>query len=288
LPDGATTGALPVATPANHAAMPDPAIILFCYQRAHYLNASLSSLASLRDLGRFSVYVSQDGNNASVASVVTNMSSLFKPPLAKSFVHLKKPRKVRSKQTSAAWISQHYKWGLSHVFDKGHSHVIVVEEDMVFSPGRSIMLMFWERSHAFSPTVFSHFTDFLNYFESAAHLLDIDPTLWCISSWNDNCYNSDHSWSPQKLFRNSYFPGLGWMLKRETWLELKPHWIEWGNWDEGLRNLPASVTKQRDCICPELSRNKNIGAVGANMDAVWFHESFTPLAWSTEKVRGLL
>ena len=28
--------------------------------------------------------------------------------------------------------------------------------------------------------------DFLTYFTAAAPLLEEDPTLWCISSWNDN------------------------------------------------------------------------------------------------------
>lgn len=70
------------------------------------------------------------------------------------------------------------------------------------------------------------------------------------------------------------------MLQRKMWLELRPHWIEWGNWDEGLRALPASIMKNRVCICPELSRNKNIGENGVNMHAEWFRNSFSTLAWS--------
>ena len=31
--------------------------------------------------------------------------------------------------------------------------------------------------------------DFLNYMEAAAPLLDKDPSIWCISSWNDNGLN---------------------------------------------------------------------------------------------------
>ena len=38
-------------------------------------------------------------------------------------------------QPGHAWLSQHYKWGLDRVFlERGHSHVIVVEDDMMFSP----------------------------------------------------------------------------------------------------------------------------------------------------------
>lgn len=39
-------------------------------------------------------------------------------------------------QPGHAWLAQHYRWGLGRAFDrkKGHSHVVVVEDDMVFSP----------------------------------------------------------------------------------------------------------------------------------------------------------
>lgn len=74
------------------------------------------------------------------------------------------------------------------------------------------------------------------------------------------------------------------MLKREMWIELKPHWIEWGNWDEGLRALPTSISKNRDCICPELSRNKNIGVRGENMHDGFFDKSFSRLTWATSPI----
>lgn len=39
-------------------------------------------------------------------------------------------------QAGHAWLAQHYKWGLDRVFHapRSHSHVVVVEDDMVFSP----------------------------------------------------------------------------------------------------------------------------------------------------------
>ena len=39
-------------------------------------------------------------------------------------------------QPGHAWLAQHYRWGLGRAFDRkrGHSHVVVVEDDMVFSP----------------------------------------------------------------------------------------------------------------------------------------------------------
>lgn len=47
-----------LANPVVHS-MPNPAIILFCYNRVQYLNATLHSLAALPGLNRFHVYISQ-------------------------------------------------------------------------------------------------------------------------------------------------------------------------------------------------------------------------------------
>jgi hypothetical protein len=75
-----------------------------------------------------------------------------------------------------------------------------------------------------------------------------DPTLWCVSAWNDNgkaqflgeprmwvawgmpvrtkapqqsCTHTEH---PAALHRTDFFPGLGWMLTKDVWRELKPKW----------------------------------------------------------------
>lgn len=80
-----------------------------------------------------------------------------------------------SVQPGHAWLSQHYKWALDRAFlEEGHSHVIIVEDDMLFSP------------------------DFLHFFESTAVLLDHDPTLWCVSTWNDNGLKS-YDWDPVRM-----------------------------------------------------------------------------------------
>jgi alpha-1,3-mannosyl-glycoprotein beta-1,2-N-acetylglucosaminyltransferase len=56
-----------------------------------------------------------------------------------------------------------YTWAIDRIFlEKKHSHLIIAEDDMLFSP------------------------DFVAYFKQTAVLLDRDPTLWCVSSWNDN------------------------------------------------------------------------------------------------------
>ncbi len=88
-------------------------------------------------------------------------------------------------QAGHAWLTQHYGWALNRVFlERGHSHVIILEEDMVFSP------------------------DFLRFFEATAPLLEADPSLWCVSSWNDNGVNS-LDWDPRRMVRNGGARGPG-------------------------------------------------------------------------------
>ena len=78
-------------------------------------------------------------------------------------------------QPGHAWLSQHYKWALDKAFlEKQHSHVIIVEDDMLFSP------------------------DFLHFFAATAVLLEQDPSLWCISTWNDNGLKN-FDWDPMRM-----------------------------------------------------------------------------------------
>ena len=51
--------------------------------------------------------------------------------------------------------------------------------------------------------------DFFSYFSQTIHLMDRDPSIYCISAWNDQGY--DHSCQdPTLLYRVETMPGLGW------------------------------------------------------------------------------
>lgn len=78
-------------------------------------------------------------------------------------------------------------------------------------------------------------------------------------------------------FRTSYFPGLGWMLRAKLWRELSPNWPA-EHWDHWMRL--ESVAKGRDCVAPELNRNRNIGEVGANMDASLYRRWLGQMDWA--------
>ena len=67
--------------------------------------------------------------------------------------------------------------------------------------------------------------DLFSYFVATLPLLVKDPSLWCVSAWNDNGkYDLVDTNSPHLLHRTDFFPGLGWMLTRAVWQELSPKW----------------------------------------------------------------
>ena len=67
--------------------------------------------------------------------------------------------------------------------------------------------------------------DFFEYFKGTLGLLREDSSLWCVSAWNDNGKAKRiNETGAEILYRTDFFPGLGWMLTKETWNELSPKW----------------------------------------------------------------
>ena len=62
--------------------------------------------------------------------------------------------------------------------------------------------------------------DFFSLFNATAPLLDADPSLFCVSSWNDHG-QARFVRDPLRLLRSDFFPGLGWMLTRAVWDDIK-------------------------------------------------------------------
>ena len=61
--------------------------------------------------------------------------------------------------------------------------------------------------------------DFLTYMEATAGLLDVDPTIWCISSWNDNGLNH-LEWRNARLVCSTSldFTSVWALWARRTWV----------------------------------------------------------------------
>jgi alpha-1,3-mannosyl-glycoprotein beta-1,2-N-acetylglucosaminyltransferase len=87
----------------------------------------------------------------------------------------------------------------------------------------------WIPSHAHTQDDMELAPDFFSYFEAGAALLDKDTSLWCISSWNDHGTRNFVA-DPKRLYRSDFFPGLGWMLRRDTWDTLRDSWCEMDGW----------------------------------------------------------
>ncbi|KAJ8377928.1 hypothetical protein AAFF_G00249910 [Aldrovandia affinis] len=137
-------------------------------------------------------------------------------------------------------ISRHYRWALNQVFNTlSHSTVVIVEDDLEVAP------------------------DFFEYFRSLYPILRSDPTLWCVSAWNDN--GREGLVDPGKadlLYRTDFFPGLGWMLLKELWTELEPKWPA-TFWDDWMRQ--PDQRRERSCIRPEISRTLTFGRKGVSL-----------------------
>nr|AAF70177.1 UDP-GlcNAc:a-3-D-mannoside b1,2-N-acetylglucosaminyltransferase I [Drosophila melanogaster] len=135
-------------------------------------------------------------------------------------------------------IARHYGWALNTTFAVGFEFVIIVEDDLNVAP------------------------DFFEYFLGTHKLLKQDPSLWCVSAWNDNGKAAVvDAAQPELLYRTDFFPGLGWMLTKDLWAELSVKWPK-SFWDDWIRH-PAQ-RKDRVCIRPEISRTRTFGKIGVS------------------------
>lgn len=231
-------------------------LLIFTCQRANYLNRTLENVyASIsrpqhdeeNEECRFGcpIIVSEDGEHADIRSIVLSYRKKFEV-IGIPLVHMHHPQKkkiLRSTSASYVALARHYGWALSEVFagkagDSSFSlphRVIILEEDIQVAP------------------------DFFSYMESTSSILDNDSTLFAVSAFNDNGHvdNGD----PKRLLRSDFFPGLGWMMTRDLWInELQKNWAPDGYWDDWLRD--STQRKGRQVIRPEISRTYHFGTEG--------------------------
>ncbi|KAM9310176.1 alpha-1,3-mannosyl-glycoprotein 2-beta-N-acetylglucosaminyltransferase a [Pholidichthys leucotaenia] len=185
------------------------------------------------------IIVSQDCGHVETAAVIQSyggrvthlrqpdLSNIVVPPSHKKFQGYYK-------------ISRHYRWALNQVFrNLSHTSVVVVEDDLEVAP------------------------DFFEYFRALLPLLRSDPSLWCVSAWNDNGRDGYvDAARPDLLYRTDFFPGLGWMLVKELWEELEPKWPA-SFWDDWIRQ--PEQRHGRACVRPEVSRTLTFGRQGVSL-----------------------
>lgn len=185
------------------------------------------------------IIVSQDCGHGETANVIASYGS--------QLTHIKQPDlseiavpPQHKKFQGYYKISRHYRWALNQVFNTfSYTSVVIVEDDIEVAP------------------------DFFEYFRALHPILKSDPTLWCVSAWNDN--GRDGYVDPGKaslLYRTDFFPGLGWMLTKDLWMELEPKWPA-SFWDDWMRH--PDQRKDRSCIRPEISRTITFGRKGVSL-----------------------
>lgn len=127
------------------------------------IKRNLDQLIKYRpDEQSFPIVVSQDCGHEPTRNLIQSYGSqltLIQHPDLSDIKLIGKSKKFKGYYK----IARHYKWALSQVFETlNYETVIIVEDDLDIAP------------------------DFFEYFRSTYPILKSDPTLWCVSAWNDN------------------------------------------------------------------------------------------------------
>ncbi|KAH9502175.1 Alpha-1,3-mannosyl-glycoprotein 2-beta-N-acetylglucosaminyltransferase [Bulinus truncatus] len=218
-----------------------PILVMACNRVS--VSTALDKLIEYRpSADRFPIVVSQDCDHSETAEVIRKYIHTH------SVTFIKQPDQsditvppVHSKLVNYYKVARHYKWALDQIFVVfNFSAVAIVEDDIEVAP------------------------DFYEYFSALRPILHGDSQLWCVSAWNDNGMTGKVSEEAALLYRSDFFPGLGWMLEKQIWMELRSKWPA-TFWDDWMRH--PDQRKGRQCLRPEISRTKTFGAKGVSNGA---------------------
>mmetsp|Transcript_27711 Transcript_27711/g.38540 ORF Transcript_27711/g.38540 Transcript_27711/m.38540 type:complete len:462 (-) Transcript_27711:74-1459(-) len=215
LPNTLTREAAPVGIPV---------CIIDSKNNPKELQKSIESVvASIPSIG-FPLFISQAGEDEEVTAVIK--SFLRKDGERTNTFHL---QYIEEKVNGAVGSvdSMHHYWALSMIFDKyAYSKAIVINSNLEVA------------------------SDFFDYMQTSANFLDSDPSIICISAWNENG-QEDFAKDSSALMRTDIFPDYGWMIQADFWRELKVGWPE-TDWQAWLKTREDN--KGRACIIPEVCR----------------------------------
>jgi hypothetical protein len=276
----AAAEALPASSPSasDETTSPPPtplvkassiAVVVFTFNRASALKRTLDGLlARLPDDGTFDLHVSLQGEQPGMMQTLqpytdpSGGSGGGGGSRARVRLHryTYQPFDIATRDQAMAKrfpnyykIAHHYRFALSTLFDKEKYDVVVaMEDDMDIAPD------FFQYFAHLRPLV----DDNMPSSSSSAAASLYDPSLLCVSAWNDNGQrrHTQHS-DASSLHRTDVFPGLGWMLGRAVWADIGPRWPG-GFWDDWLREPPQR--RGRSCIFPEVNRVYTFGKEGAS------------------------
>eukprot|EP00927_Polykrikos_kofoidii_P012285 TRINITY_DN1528_c0_g1_i1.p1 TRINITY_DN1528_c0_g1~~TRINITY_DN1528_c0_g1_i1.p1 ORF type:complete len:554 (-),score=91.22 TRINITY_DN1528_c0_g1_i1:107-1768(-) len=240
------------------------ALVVITCHRVHYLKRAMDSvLKAERNASKFPIVISQDGDFPEMTSSVE--TAYVKTAVA---FHIRHPHEPSAQSIAKKFgggkqalgyvrIAQHFGFAMKKVFeDAGFNSAIFLEEDLEVAP------------------------DFFSYFGAMNQLLRNDERLFCVSAWNDNGQGPLVK-DPTAAFRTDFFPGLGWMMTKSLWGEVKDRWAE-AYWDEFMRR--PDVRHGRHCIRPEISRTYTFGEEEGTSEGQ-FSEHLKNIQLNTENVK---
>lgn len=213
--------------------------------RPYYLYRMLRSLLSAHGINGSMVNVFIDG--------------FYDEPLAVSRLFNVRAHQRRPLGTRSGRISHHYRSSLSAAFE--------------LHPQAEFLLIFEEDLDVAS--------DALVYFNQTLPVLRADPSLYCVSAWNDQGYEHT-ALDPKLVYRVETMPGLGWLLERTLYKrELEPNWppaSQPHDWDMWIRT--EQVRRGRECLIPDISRTYHFGSTGTNINSYFQHQYFSKHAFN--------
>lgn len=176
-------------------------LVILTHNRANYLARTFFSLyrawaADPANAAKFPLALAVDGDHQPTLLLASVLK--FVVP---SLQLIRNEHNLRTcKYNALCNLSMAYKALLELFFDCAKvPRLLILEDDLEVAP------------------------DFFTYFEATAPLLSDDPSLWCISAWNDHGQAGRAS-NASALYRTDVMPGLGWMLNRAVGLELVTTW----------------------------------------------------------------
>lgn len=218
-------------------------IVVIASNRPYYLFRMLRSLLQADGVDPHMITVFIDGFYEEPLAVckLFNLRAVQQRPLASS--------------RGSSRISHHYKTSLTSTFElfPRAEFVIIFEEDLDVS--RDVML----------------------YFNQTLEVLQREPSLYCVSAWNDQGYEHSSGHDPSLVYRIETMPGLGWMLSRRLYKEeLEPRWPsaeQPHDWDMWIRTAP--IRRGRECLIPDISRTFHFGSSGTNINSYFQRQYFS-------------
>ncbi len=233
------------------------AVVVLTCSRPAYLERTLNALLEVHGHDpqaaiKFPLFVSQDGNSTEIAETLHAYTGALR---VMQHTEVRPPTPLLNPKENLAYyrIANHYKFVFQQMFDcLGFRNLIILEDDMEIA------------------------VDFFSYFERAAQLLQQDPTLYVVSSWNDHGQEK-HVRDPYRLYRTEFFPGLGWMMPQTLWEEFRNKWPA-AYWDDWMREPPQR--RGRQSVYPEVCRNYNFGEHGSSRGQ-YFNRYLKPIRLNT-------